>query len=191
MALLLHNILGMFCISSFKIYWDIVTDSVVFLLCNTVSQPYVHKYPLLLDFPPPHRPIPSPRSQSTKLSFPCASQQLPLAVCFTHGSVYMATPVSQYTPLPLPLLRSACPFSASALLFLPYKEVDLYYFPMFLSIKVTSSPCSKEATFPFMQLTYKRKKSTLRTRFLLSLCDFLVRVHQIFVHCQILRNHLT
>ena len=66
------------------------------MLNSEVNQLYVHMY----------RPPPSHRStslQSTKLSSPCyTDSRFPLASCFTDGSVYMSTLISQFIP-PSPL----------------------------------------------------------------------------------------
>ena len=52
---------------------------------------------------------------------PCALQQVPLAICFTHGGVFMANLTSQFIPpSPSPTV-STCPFSTSLSLFLPYR----------------------------------------------------------------------
>ena len=48
--------------------------------------------------------------------------RFPLAICFTHGSVYMSIPISQFIPPPAPLPLSPLgvhTFSTSVSLFLP------------------------------------------------------------------------
>ena len=67
----------------------------VSLLYNEVNQLYVYIYPLPLG--PPCHPFRS--SQSTQLSFLCCIySSFPLAIYFTHGSVYLSFPVSQFFP---------------------------------------------------------------------------------------------
>ena len=59
---------------------------------------------------------------------PCVAQQLPLAVRFARGSVYMSAPRSQFVPCPSSRPVLTCPFSTSASLFLPYRYGHLYFF---------------------------------------------------------------
>ena len=80
-------------------------------------------------------PLPSYFSrslQSTKM-FPVLYIMLPLAVCFTCGSIYVCVCVSilisQFVPPSLtPTTVSTCPFSMSVSLFLPCKWNHLYHF---------------------------------------------------------------
>ena len=62
---------------------------------------------------------------------PVLYSSFPLAIYFTHGSVYMSILISQFIPpSPYPTV-STCPFSMSTSLFLLCKEVRLYQFSRF------------------------------------------------------------
>ena len=84
-------------------------------------------------FLPPPLPIPPSRSsQSTKLSslFYIYSK-FPLAIYFTHGSVFMLSLISKFiAPSPSHPVTT-CLFSASVCRFLPWKYVHLYHFSRF------------------------------------------------------------
>ena len=85
-----------------------------------------HTPPSWVSFPPPQS-YPSMSSQSTKLNSLCyraASHQLSI--------LYMAVYTCQYySPSFSPSSMSTCLFSTSVSLFLPYKQVHLYYFCRF------------------------------------------------------------
>ena len=60
-------------------------------------------YPLPLKPPPTPIPHPSPFGHHRALSWaPCAIQQFPLAIYFTHGSVCMSVLPSQFIPFSTP-----------------------------------------------------------------------------------------
>ena len=63
----------------------------------------------------PHTPPGHHRAPSWA---PWLCSRFPLAVCFTHGAVYMSPLLSRLSTVPFPLM-STCPFSMSASLFLP------------------------------------------------------------------------
>ena len=62
----------------------------------------------LLIIPPPSHWWASRSSQSTKLSSLCYTAALPLAICFTHGGVYMSVLNPQFIPSS-PSPCSSCP----------------------------------------------------------------------------------
>ena len=69
---------------------------------------------------------PARLSQSTSLS------SLLLAICFTHGNVYISVLASQFTPpSPSPSESISSLFSKSVSLFLPSKQVHRYHFSRF------------------------------------------------------------
>ena len=82
---------------------------------------------------PPHTPPIPPTQVKTEhgAELPALYSRLPLAICFTHGSVYMSIPIPQFIPHHLPHRRSTRPFSTSVSLFLPCKWVHLYHFSRF------------------------------------------------------------
>ena len=57
--------------------------------------------------PPPSPPHPSRLSQSTGFGCPVSYIKLALAICFTHGDVYVSVLFSNYLPL-LPLSPKVC-----------------------------------------------------------------------------------
>ena len=62
---------------------------------------------------------------------PCAIQQLPLAVCFTHGSVCTSSPISQMMPRsPSPTVPTHL-LTMSMSLFLLCKQIHLFPFSRF------------------------------------------------------------
>ena len=78
---------------------------------------------------PPSPSHPSRSSQSTKLNS-CALQQVPTS-CFIHGGVYV-NPSLPIHPTPcFPPSMSTSPFSTSASLALPCKQVYPYHFSRF------------------------------------------------------------
>ena len=93
-----------------------------FLLYSEVNETYADLYPLLLGSPsyltsiPRLWVIPEHRAELRVL---CSS--FPLAIYFTHGSVYMAMLLSRFIPSSSSPAASACIFSMSASLFLPWK----------------------------------------------------------------------
>ena len=75
-----------------------------------------------------------------RAELPVLYSSFQLVICFTHGSVYMSILISQFifllqfisqfTSIPLAVLTHL--FSTSMTLFLPCKQVYLYYFSRFL-----------------------------------------------------------
>ena len=94
-----------------------------FLLYNEVNQLYAYIYPLSLRPPLASHPIEVFREHSAEL--PVLYSSFPLALYFTHVSVYMSNLISQFIP-PSPSWLCPCLFSMSASLFLPCKQVHLY-----------------------------------------------------------------
>ena len=97
-------------------YWTIISSQCCVSFCHTTKRiSHMQTYiPSLLDLPPTalSLPIQVTTSQSTKLSSLCYIQQLPTKNLFhTWWYMHMSIPVSQFTPLPLSLLMSTCPFS--------------------------------------------------------------------------------
>ena len=68
---------------------------------------------------------------------PCALQYVP-TICFTHSSIYMLIPISQFIPSS-PM--ATCPFSTSVSLFLPWKWAHLYHFSRFHIYMLKYSIC--------------------------------------------------
>ena len=63
-----------------------------------MNQLFVYLYPLPLG-PPSHPPHPTHLGHhSTELSSLCYTSRFPLAICFTHGSVFMSNLISQFVP---------------------------------------------------------------------------------------------
>ena len=93
-----------------------------FLLYSEVNEPYANLYPLLLGPPSYLTPIP-PLCVITehRAKLPVLSSSFPLAIYFTHGSVYMSVLLSWFIPSSSSPAASACVFSMSASLFLPWK----------------------------------------------------------------------
>ena len=108
-----------------------------FLRCNNVNRLYVYIYPLPLE-PPSYPTLPhsTPLGHHRALNWtPCAIQQSPTSICFTHSSVCMPILLSQFVPpFPSPPWSTSL-FSAS--LFLPCKYVLLYMGPY--SFKATKA----------------------------------------------------
>ena len=78
-----------------------------FLLYNKVNQLDVYIFPFPLGPPFHHTPQPTSLGHHRAQSWaPCAIRQVPIAVYFTHGSVYMSIPISQFIP---PSLPPPCP----------------------------------------------------------------------------------
>ena len=70
-----------------------------FLLYNEVNQLYVYLYPLPLG--PPSPPTPFPPIQvitEHRAELPVLYGRFPLAIYFTHGSVFMSNLISQFIP---------------------------------------------------------------------------------------------
>lgn len=103
----------------------------VYLLCNDVLVYVVQQCGSAICIhissplePPSHRlrpPLEVITEQGAELLVPCSS--FALALCLTHGSVYMSVPLSQFLPSPSPLL-STSPFSMFVFLFLAFKQVQ-------------------------------------------------------------------
>ena len=119
----------------FLLEYNCFTILYQFLLYNEVHQLYVYIYALPLVLPsctlllrqPPIPPSWVITEHQTEL--PVLYGRFPLAIYFTHGSVYMSIPISQFIPFPLPPSPvSTHPFSTSPSLFLPCKQVHLYHF---------------------------------------------------------------
>ena len=69
----------------------------MFLLYKEMNHLYVYVYPFPLGFPSPPPSHPSRSSQSIKLSSLCSLyRRFPLAIYFTHGSVFMSNLISQF-----------------------------------------------------------------------------------------------
>ena len=102
-----------------------------FLRYNEVNQLYVYICPLPLG-PPSSAPTPSIQVITEhRAEFPVLYSRFPLAIYFTHGSVFMSNLISQFIPPSLSPPVSTHPFSTSAFLFLPCKQVHLYHFSRF------------------------------------------------------------
>lgn len=72
------------------------------LPCNNVNQLYVFpQFPSPLTRLQPRKP-PTPGLSQSMTEAPCAVQELPLAVCFTQGSVYILSNTSQLITLSFP-----------------------------------------------------------------------------------------
>ena len=84
-----------------------------------VNQLYVYIYTLPLG-PPSYPPAPLPLQAITEhwAELPVLYSSFPLAICLTHGSVYMSVLLCQFV-LPSPVF--ICPLSKSASRFLPWK----------------------------------------------------------------------
>ena len=105
-----------------------------FLLYNKGNQLYVYIYPFPLG-PPSHPSIP-PIQVTTehRAELPVLYNMFPLAIYFTHDSVFMSIPISQFipsSPSSPSSTVSTCPFFMSASLLLPWKQVHLYHFSGF------------------------------------------------------------
>ena len=83
--------------------WRIIASHYCFHFCCTAKWiSYMCTYvSSLLNLPPHSTPLGHHR---VLWWAPCAIYQLPLALCFTYGSVYMSVLLSQFTP------PSSCPF---------------------------------------------------------------------------------
>ena len=83
----------------FKLEYSCFTMLCWFLLYNDVNRLHVYIYPLPLGTPPP--PIP-PIQVTTEhpAELPALYSGFPLALCFTHGRVFMSVPISQFIPSP-------------------------------------------------------------------------------------------
>ena len=69
----------------------------------------------------------NPTISSSVIPFSSCPHSFPLAIYFTHGSVYTWVPISQFVPpSPSPPVYT-CPFSVSGSLFLPWIEVHLHH----------------------------------------------------------------
>ena len=83
----------------------------------------------LLGLPLPHLTLLVTTKHGAEL--PVLYIRFPLAVCLTHGRIYMSIPISQFITVPLPHPMSMCPFSKSACLFLLCRSVPLCHFSRF------------------------------------------------------------
>ena len=99
-----------------------------FLLGNKVNQLYVYIYLSLSDLPPTSTVPPILVITEHQAELPVLLSMFPLAIYFTHGSVYMSIPISPFIPHPLPSTMSTHPFSVTASPFLFWKQVQLYHF---------------------------------------------------------------
>ena len=70
-----------------------------FLLYNKVNHLYVYIYFLPLESMPSPIPLIQVISEH-QAEFPVSSRRFLLAICLTHGSVYMSIPISQFILLP-------------------------------------------------------------------------------------------
>ena len=69
-----------------------------FLLCHELNQLYVYTYRLPFE-PPSHASVPPLQIiTGPQTELPLLHTSFPLAICFTHGSVYMSIPISQFIP---------------------------------------------------------------------------------------------
>ena len=95
---------------SFNLYlsWRIIALQCCVGFCHTAVwiSPEYKCIPSLLHLPPPH-PHPTPRGPHGALSWAPCSSSFPLAVCFTHGKVYIS--VLLLTLSFHPLLPLLCP----------------------------------------------------------------------------------
>ena len=99
-----------------------------FLLYNKENQLYGYIYLSLLDLPPTPTVPPILVITEHQAELPVLLSTFPLAIYFTHGSVYMSIPVSPFIPHPLPSTLSTHPFSVTASLLLSWKQVQVYHF---------------------------------------------------------------
>ena len=97
---------------------------------NWISSMYTF-IPSLLHLPPT-QPHPTHLGHHrARAELPVLYSRFPLAIYFTHGSVYMSFLISQFVPpSPSPAVVT-CRFSMSVSVFLPCKYVHLYHFSRF------------------------------------------------------------
>ena len=146
-------------------------------------------------------PRPSPShtsqlSQSTGLSSVCYYiKQLPLAICFTHGSVYMSVQPPQLVPLPPSLSVS---IAASLSWFLPTSRRLSIRLPVSLPLAPSVTLCLSTPTSPslYLCLPVSQLLSLSACLFFLSLCLHAhrgghVRIQQEDDHLQTRKKDLT
>ena len=115
----------------FLLEYNCFTMLCQFLLYNEESAMCIHiSPPSWTSLPPPIiPPIQVITEQGAEL---CELySRFPLAVYFTHGSVFMSNLISQFIPSSPPPAVFTHPFPTSAFLFLPWKLVHLYRFSRF------------------------------------------------------------
>ena len=83
-------------------------------ICIHRSPPFGASPPLLSQFHP------SQSSQSSELS---SLHYIPLAICFTHGGVYLSILISQSIPLPLPTPASIYMFILRVCISIPSQKI--------------------------------------------------------------------
>ena len=104
-----------------------------FLLCHELNQLYVYSYRLPFE-PPSHASVPplyiitGPQTE-----LPLLHTSFPLAICFTHGSVYMSIPISQFI--------SSCPST-------------LVYTSVLYILRLSSCPANRCICTTFLDSTY-------------------------------------
>ena len=119
-----HTCTHLFYVVSLKLfiyfYWgSFFTMVCQFLLYNKeLNKLYEYIYPFPLR-PPLYLHIPLIYAIT---ELPVIYSRFPLAISFTHGTVYMSVLVSQFIPL-----VPKCLFSVSASLYLPCKQIRLYH----------------------------------------------------------------
>ena len=88
-----------FCLSSFFIFIGVeLLYNVVFLLYNHVNQLYVYMHTLCLEPPSTQAIIPPLQVTELQAELPVPYRSSPLAVYFTHGSIFMLLLFSQFVP---------------------------------------------------------------------------------------------
>ena len=114
-----------------------------FLLYNKVNHLYVYIYFLPLESAPSPIPLIQVISEH-HAEFPVPSRRFSLAICLTHGSVYMSVPISQFILPSSSSHMSTCLFYMSASVFLPCKQFHLYHFSRFYICMLIYDICFSE-----------------------------------------------